>query len=93
MPKETAAQRKTRIGMMLADYDDKSRQLRKLAKDVDQLKEQIKEEEPGTYGDWIYSKGTPRQILNQRAAKDELTKAGIEIPMQTTDAPIVVNPR
>jgi hypothetical protein len=93
MAKETAAQRKIRIGMLLADYDNQNRALLKLQKAVKDLKTQIKEIDPGTYGDWTLTTGTPREILDQRGAKDALTKAGIPIPMVMTDPPIVINPR
>lgn len=93
MAKETAAQRRTRIAMLLADYDARSRELRKLAKAVDEMKAQIKEIDPGAYGDFTLSRGTPREILDQRAAKDALTKAGLPIPTTMTDAPIVVSPK
>lgn len=93
MAKETAAQRKTRIGMLLADYDAQSHALRKLSKSVGELKEQIKDIDAGTYGDWKLSAGTPREILNQRAAKEALTAAGIPIPTVMTEAGIVVSPK
>lgn len=89
--KETAAQRKTRIAMLLADYDARSRELRKLAKDVDEMKKQIRADvTPGTYGDFTYATGTPRQILDQPAAREAMTRAGIVIPTTTTEPPIVV---
>lgn len=90
MPRETKAQKTTRVGMLLAEYDARSRELRKLAKDVDALKEQIREIEPGTYGDWIRSQGTPREILDQAQAKILLTDAGLDIPTKMTDAPVIV---
>lgn len=90
MAKETAAQRRTRIGMLLADYDARSRELRKLAKDVDALKAQIREIEPGTYGDWIRGEGTPREVMDQQEAKRLLTAAGIPVPVKLTEAPITV---
>lgn len=93
MAKETAAQRKTRIAMLLADYDDKSRQLRKLAKDVDDLKAQLREIDPGTYGDWTLATGTPREILDQAAAKQTLTANGLEIPTTMTTPPMIVRPK
>lgn len=92
--RETKAQKVTRISMLLADYDEKSRALRKLTKDVDQLKDEIRQNvEPGTYGDWIRSAGTPREVLDQAEAKRWLTSAGIPIPTKMTDAPIIVTPR
>jgi hypothetical protein len=92
MARETAAQKRTRISMLLADYDARSKELRKIAKIVDGLKEQIREIEPGTYGDWIRSEGTPREILDQPAARKAMEAAGIPIPMKTTEAPVVVTP-
>lgn len=93
MAKETAAQRKTRISMLLADYDARSRELRKLTKDVDALKEQIAEIPVGTYGDWIRTEGTPRELLDQAEAKNRLAAAGLEIPTKMTAPPIVVRPK
>jgi hypothetical protein len=91
MAKETAAQRKTRIGLLLADYDETSRALRKHQKRADELKKQIKEEVPaGTYGEWIRSEGTPREILDQAEAKKRLEAAGIPIPVTVTSPPVIV---
>lgn len=90
--RETAAQRKTRIGMLLADYDNRSKQLRKDIKIVDGLKEQIRDIPGGKYGDWELSEGTPREILDQAAVKREFATRGIPLPMAMTSAPIVVKP-
>jgi hypothetical protein len=91
MARETKAARTTRISMLLADYDETSRALRKLAKRADELKEQIRKEVPaGTYGEWTRSEGTPREILDQSAAKNLLTAEGIPIPTKMTDAPVIV---
>jgi hypothetical protein len=89
--RETKGQKIVRISMLLADYDEASRALRKLQKRVDELKDQIRADVPaGTYGEWIRSEGTPREILDQPAAKNALTAAGIEIPTKMTDAPVIV---
>lgn len=90
--RETAAAKRSRISLLLADYDARSRELRKLAKIVDGLKEQVKEIDPGTYGEWIRSEGTPREILDQPAARKALEAAGIPVPVRMTDAPVVVTP-
>lgn len=91
MTRETKTQKITRVGLLLADYDEKSRALRKLAKQTDELKEQIRTEvEPGTYGEWIRSEGTPREILDQAAAKKALTDRDIPVPTKMTDAPVIV---
>lgn len=95
MPRETKAAKNIRIGMLLADYDARSRELRKLAKTVDDLKEQIRAEDlaEGAYGDFTYAAGTPREILDQQEAKKLLTQRGIPVPTQMTQAPIVVKPK
>lgn len=90
MPRETAAQRRTRIAMLLADYDARSRELRKLAKDVDSLKAQVREIEPGTYGDWVRGTGTPREIPDAAAIKAAYAERGEPIPTKMTEAPVTV---
>jgi hypothetical protein len=93
MARETAAQKKTRIGMLLADYDARSRELRKLLKDVDALKVQVREVPAGTYGEWTRSEGTPREIVDQAAVKREYVERGEIMPMKMTEAPIIVTHR
>lgn len=90
MARETAAQKRTRISMLLADYSNRSAELRKLVKIVDGLKEQVREIDPGTYGDWQRSTGTPREILDQAAIKAKYAELGLTLPTKMTDAPIVV---
>jgi hypothetical protein len=92
--KETAAQKKTRIGMLLADYHARNAELAKLNAIVKGMKTQIRAEvEPGTYGDMVFGFGTPREILDQPAARKRLQDNGIEIPMTTTEPPLVVTPK
>lgn len=90
MARETAAQKRTRISMLLADYSNRSAELRKLVKIVDGLKEQVREIDPGTYGDWQRSTGTQREILDQAAIKAKYAELGLTLPTKMTDAPIVV---
>jgi hypothetical protein len=92
-PRETAAQKRTRIGMLLADYDAQNRALRKAQKDVESLKAQIKEIEPGTYGDWVRGEGTPREITDQEAVKMKYMEMGWTLPTKMTDPPITVTPK
>lgn len=92
MPRETAAQKRTRISLLLADFDARQRELRKLEKIVDGLKEQVREIAPGTYNDWSVAEGTPRELLNQSEAKRLLTAAGIDVPTVMSKAPMVVKP-
>lgn len=93
MPRETKAQKALRLSTLLAAYDAKSRELRKLTKDVEEMKEQLKTEDVGTYGDWILSEGTPREILDQKAARALLIERSIPVPLVMTSAPVVVRPK
>lgn len=90
MARETAAQKRNRISMLLADYDARSRELRKLTKDVESLKKQVAEVEPGTYGEWIRGTGTPREIVDQAAVKKSYVERGEPMPMKMTAAPVTV---
>jgi len=90
MAKETAAQRRTRIAMLLADYDARSRELRKLTKEVDNLKAQVREVDPGTHGEWIRGTGTPREIVDQAAIKQAYAERGEPMPTRMTEPPITV---
>ena len=93
MPRETKAALHARVSALLADFDARNREINKLSKIRDGLKEQLKEIDPGTYGDWILATGTPRELLDQREAKRLLTEAGIPVPTRISDAPIVVSPK
>jgi hypothetical protein len=93
MARETKAAMTARVSALLADFDARNREINKLSKIRDGLKEQIKELAHGTYGDWVLAGGTPRENLDQREAKRLLTEAGIEVPMRMSDAPIVVSPK
>lgn len=88
--KETIKQRKDRVGLLLADYDARNRELAKLNAIVKGLKEQIREVDAGDYTGASLSYGMPRQIMDQAEAKRLLVEAGIAIPMTDTQAPIVV---
>lgn len=90
MARETKAQRTARVSALLADYDARSRELRKMESYVKDLKAQIRELDTGLYGDWSYEHGTPREILDQKEARKRLTDRGIPVPMAMTEAPIVV---
>lgn len=93
--RETAAQKKARISLLLGDYDAKSREANKLAKEVDALKEQIRALDltPGPYGDWIFGVGTPRNNVDNAAVRDHYREAGMELPRKLSEAPIIVNPK
>lgn len=90
--KETAAQRRARIEMLLADFANRSEELRKLTKIVDGLKEQIKEIPEGKYGEWMRSSGTPREMLDQTAVKAFYAKHGEPLPTKMSAAPALVRP-
>jgi hypothetical protein len=93
MARETAAQKKSRLSALLAEYDARNRELSKLTTIVRGLKEQLREIQPGTYGDWNLSFSTPRQILDQPKARALLTAAGVEVPMIETQPIIAVTPK
>lgn len=90
--RETAAQRKRRFEMLLADYANRSEELRKLSKIVDGLKEQVREIPEGKYGEWERSAGTPREITDQAAVKAHYAAIGEPMPTRMTEAPIQVRP-
>lgn len=85
---------KAQIGYVLADLDATARDFRKTARHLDELKAQVRamELKPGTYGEVTFAYGTPREILDQKAAKDLLTKLGKPIPTVMTESPLVVKP-
>lgn len=90
MVRETIKARNARVSALLADYDARKRELRKASAAVKEIEEQVAELESGEYGDWLLSRGTAREILDQKGAKDALTKAGIPVPMTMTKAPLTV---
>lgn len=90
MPRETKKQRDARVGALLADYDEKSRQLAKLEADVKDLKERIRDLAEGTYGEWSLAWGTPRSILDQAQVRKDYAERGEELPKKDTQPAIVV---
>jgi hypothetical protein len=90
MARETKAQKAARIGALLADYDNVTRQLRKLERDQEALKEQVEEIEPGVYGEWERASGQPREIWDRDAIRADYNTRNKEIPTKPTKAPIVV---
>ena len=91
--KESAAARKIRFAMLLADYDARSRELRKITKEVETLKAQVKDIVPGTYGDFVLSHGTAREIVDQQAIKTAYAARGEQLPTKMTSAPVIVTPK
>lgn len=90
MPRKTKAQ----IGMILAAYDAAIRDQRKAEKQAAELKAEIRQLnlKDGTYGTMTYALGTPREILDQPAAREALKAAGLTVPTTMTAAPLVVKP-
>jgi hypothetical protein len=91
--RETAAQRKSRLSALIADFDARNRELNKLLTIVKGLKAQIKEIEPGTYGDWVLAFKPGRQIVDAQALATIHAEKGITVPMRTADDSIVVTPK
>jgi hypothetical protein len=92
MARETKAQRNLRVSTLAAAYDAASRELRKLTKDVDAMKEELRQVDPGAYGEWSVTEGTPREILDQPAARRMLAENGLKVPTVMTTAPVIVRP-
>lgn len=88
--RETVAQKKARISLLLAEFDAASRESRKLAARVKTLKEQIKEIPSGTYGEWVRSEGTPREIQDNLAIKARFAALGEVLPTKMSEAPVIV---
>jgi hypothetical protein len=92
MPRETAVQKRTRISNLLADYANRNADLSKLTKIVAGLKEQVKEIDAGTYGDWALSFAAPRVIADQAAVTRGYAERGETIPTKLTNPSAVVTP-
>lgn len=90
--RETAAQKRARTEMLLADYQNRSSELRKLTKIVEGLKEQVSEVPEGKYGEWERTSGTPREITDHVAVKKRYAELGETMPTKMSAAPIVVRP-
>jgi hypothetical protein len=55
------------------------------------MKEQIRDEVPvGTYGDYVRSAGTPREITDQEAVKRDYAARGVPLPVKVTASPVIV---
>lgn len=90
MPRETVKARNARVADLLARYSEVMSELRKLEKDAESLKKEVREVETGTYNDWVLSHGTPREIMDQPAVKADYAKRNVEVPTKTTEPPLVV---
>jgi hypothetical protein len=90
MPRETKAQKNARVGALLAEYDERSRQLRKLEKDVKDLKQRVRELTEGTYGEWMFTLGTSREIMDQQQVQKDYASRGEDVPKVSTQPQIVV---
>lgn len=88
--KETIKQRKERIGMLLAEYDARNRELAKLNAIVKGLKEQVREVEPGDYAGASLTYGAGREMFDQKEARRLLDEAGLDIPTFISQGAIVV---
>lgn len=91
MPRKTKAQ----IALLLADLHAAKSDKRKAETRVDDLEAEvaaIPNLKEGLYGEWTYALGTPREILDQPAAKEALKARGLPIPTKFTKASIVVKP-
>lgn len=92
MPRETKAQRTSRVSTLCASYDAHRRELAKLTKIVNAEKELVKVEDPGTYGEWIIATGTAREINDMEAIKAHYADRGETLPTRMSEPPVVVSP-
>lgn len=90
--RETAAQKRTRISMLLADFDARNREANKLNAIVKGMREQIKELKAGTYGEWQLAFTPGRQIVDAAALNEIHAKLKIEVPMKSSAPSVVVVP-
>lgn len=93
MARETKAQRAARLSDLLGEYDRLNKEKRKIESDLKTLKGQLDFVDPGTYGDWVLSFGTPRTIMDQPKVRDYFQANDLELPVMQTAPPISVNPK
>lgn len=91
MPRKTKAQIALLLGDLYAAKSDK-RKIETRVKDLEAELAAIPALKEGAYGEWTYTLGTPREILDQPKAKELLTEKGLKVPTVMTKAPIVVKP-
>lgn len=92
MVKETIKARNARVSTLLAEYDATMAALRKYEKIAKDLKEQVREIEPGPYGEWTLAYGTAREIMDQQAVVAGYKARGEALPTKMTTPPLVVQP-
>lgn len=92
MAKETIKQRNARVGDLLAHYHEVNAQVKKLSNELDALKEQVRQEDPGVYDGWELAHGTPREIMDQPAVKKDYEQRNVAVPTTTTQPPLIVRP-
>jgi hypothetical protein len=92
MARETIKQRNARVGDLLAHYFEVNAQVKKLSNELDSLKEQVRQEDPGTYDGWELAHGTPREIMDQKAVKEDYEQRRVAVPTTTTQPPLIVRP-
>lgn len=92
MARETIKARNARVSALLAEYDATMAALRKLEKMAKDLKLQVREIEPGPYGEWTLARGTAREIMDQPAVVAAYKARGEALPTKMTEPPLVVLP-
>jgi hypothetical protein len=91
MPRKTKAQIDLMLGALFAAKQDK----RKAENKVEELEAELAalpNLKEGSYGEYSYTLGTPREIFDQPVAKEILKGRGLPIPTRFSKAPIVVKP-
>lgn len=92
MARETIKQRNARVADLLAHYHEVNAQVKKLSNELESLKESVRAEDPGTYEGWELALGTAREVMDQKAVKEDYEKRKVAVPTTTTKAPLIVRP-
>jgi hypothetical protein len=92
MTRETIKQRNARVADLLSHYHEVNAQVKKLAKELEGLKDQVRAEDPGEYDGWQLQHGTPREIMDQPAVTADYEKRKVAVPTTTTKPPLIVRP-
>ena len=90
MPRETKLQKGRRIERLLADYSAAHDRFRKVKRDFDQLKEEVRHVAPGSYGEWERADGTAREVTDMDAVRAHYRELGEEVPTKATESPVIV---
>lgn len=90
MKRETIKQRRARVALLLARYDEVNRAHSKMTRELEELKKEVRALELGTYDEWSYGHGNPREITDMDAVRADFAERNLELPTKLSAPPIVV---